>query len=149
MKLYVASHSRDAAQKVRDKIVKMGHVCTSRWIDYDEEFEHGDHSVAEKRRLAIMDEADVRAATGGLILIASAKGQNVPGGKHVETGLALAYGLPVYVLGRRENIFHWHPRVRVFSGCGQMLAYMGRRRRCAEVIHKSHGDETRLKKAPC
>lgn len=139
MKLYVACHSRNTARKLRDKIVREGHVCTSRWIDCDEAFERGGHSAAQKRRLAAMDEADVYAATDGLILITSPKGKYVPGGKHVETGMALAHGVPVYVLGRQENIFHWHPRVRVFSSCRKLLAHLRERRLNSKASFTSRG----------
>lgn len=37
------------------------------------------------------------------------------GGRHVEFGIALAKGSRVMVVGFRENIFHWLPRVEFYS----------------------------------
>ena len=82
------------------------------------------YSDEERQRIALMDEADVRAAVDGLVLIAGAEGICVPGGKHVETGIAVALARPVFVIGRRENIFHWHPLVRVFSSASAFLDFL-------------------------
>ena len=82
------------------------------------------YTDAERSTLARMDEEDVRLADDGLVLIAESEGRCVPGGKHVETGIALALGRSVYVIGRRENIFHWHPDVRVFADTGAFLSFI-------------------------
>lgn len=37
------------------------------------------------------------------------------GGRHVEFGIALALGKLVWIVGPRENIFHWLPRVSHFE----------------------------------
>jgi hypothetical protein len=100
-----------------ERLQALGHVVTARWILSDTKFHQGlrVYSDEEKRQLTLIDEADVKAATDGLVVIAEVEGKLVPGGKHVETGIALALGRPVYVIGRRENIFHWHPLVRIFA----------------------------------
>jgi hypothetical protein len=116
MKLFIASHSQESAKCLMEHLQSRGHVVTARWILADTKFHQGlrVYSDEEKRQLTLVDEEDVRAATDGLVLIAEAEGKFVPGGKHVETGIALALRRPVYVIGSRENIFHWHPLVRVF-----------------------------------
>ena len=35
----------------------------------------------------------------------------VRGGRHVEFGMALALGKPIFVYGHKENIFHYLPQV--------------------------------------
>lgn len=109
-------------------IQSCGHEVTSRWIISDKKFHRGPsaYSDEERTRIALMDEEDVRAATDGLILLAEEPGRFVPGGKHVETGIALALGRPVFVIGHRENIFHWHPRVTVFDSQESFLRTIGR-----------------------
>ncbi|MEX2381622.1 MAG: hypothetical protein WD490_04510 [Opitutales bacterium] len=99
-----------------DRIRALGHEVTSRWVTCDTKFNHGlrAYSDEEKTRLTLIDEEDVRAAIDGLVLVAETDGKFVPGGKHVETGIALALGRPVYVIGNHENLFHWHPLVQVF-----------------------------------
>jgi hypothetical protein len=116
MKLFIASHSQEIASQVMDRLHTLGHSVTARWITADTKFGHGlsAYTDQERRTLTLWDEEDVRAAADGLVLIAEKDGRFVPGGKHVETGMALALGRRVFVIGRRENIFHWHPLVEVF-----------------------------------
>lgn len=122
MKLYIASHSQNDARLLKADLELRGHVVTSRWITADAKFGHGveAYSDSERRSLATMDEDDVRASDG-LILIAETEGRTVPGGKHVETGMAIALGLPVFVIGRPENLFHWHPRVTLVQSPAELL----------------------------
>ncbi len=126
MKFFIASHSQETAKMVSDGLVALGHEVTARWITSDTKFSHGLTSYSDEERihLTLMDEEDVHAAKDGLVLIAEAEGRFVPGGKHVETGMALALGRPVYVIGRRENLFHWHPRVRVFASLEDFFAWL-------------------------
>src|SRR3954463_6640841 len=111
MRLYIASKHQDLAAALMADLISDGHDITSRWITMDSKFGFGLESYTddERRALAPMDEADVPTAVDGLVLIAEQPGITVPGGKHVETGIALALERPVFVLGRRENVFHWHP----------------------------------------
>jgi hypothetical protein len=117
LKLYVASHSKDQALQVASRLRAHGHIVTSRWIDFDSKFGHGisQYTDDEREALALMDEEDVHSAEDGLVLVAESEGRTVPGGKHVETGIALGLGRLIFVLGRRENVFHWHPRVSRFD----------------------------------
>lgn len=126
MKFFVASHSQPAAQDVLNRLHKCGHEVTSRWITTDKRFHRGveAYTDAERTAIALMDEEDVRQATDGVVLIAEPPGQMVPGGKHVETGMALALGRPVYVIGRKENIFHWHPAVHVFADLDALISHL-------------------------
>lgn len=126
MKLFVASHSQPAAHGVMERLQSSGHTVTSRWIMSDTKFNQGPdaYTDAERTAIAVMDEEDVRQATDGVVLIAEAPGNMVPGGKHVETGMALALGRPVFVLGRKENIFHWHPAVRVFPDLDSLMEHL-------------------------
>jgi hypothetical protein len=124
MRLYIASKHQDKAAALMAELVADGHEITARWITLDTKFSNGVESYtdSERRALALMDEEDVRAAVDGLVLIAEPPEINVPGGKHVETGIALALGRPVFVVGRRENIFHWHPSVNIFPDSTSLRA---------------------------
>jgi hypothetical protein len=135
VKFFIASHNRDYARLVKLELERLGHECTSRWITSDTKFGTGEYNDEERQKLALMDEEDVRHATDGLILLAEAVGHLVPGGKHVETGMALAHQYPVYVVGRRENIFHWHPAVRVFLDTNELLNYIQKQ---SEALAKEH-----------
>ena len=120
MTLYVAAQDRDWAAEVSVVLAKAGHILTSRWVWTTGDMRTKMLPIAERRRLALMDEEDVKRATGGVVLLSGPRGL-CPGGKHVETGMALALGRSVYVLGQEENIFHWHPRVKVFENIGGLL----------------------------
>jgi hypothetical protein len=124
VKFFIASHNRDYARLLKLELERQGHECTSRWIASDRKFGSSDYSDDERRQMAMMDEEDVRRATGGLILLAEMPGHFVPGGKHVEAGIALAVGYPVYVVGRRENVFHWHPSVSVFESIEELFVHL-------------------------
>ena len=124
MKLYIASHSQVSARDMQLELEQAGHSITSRWITHDWKFGHPSESAytdGERRDIALMDQADIQDAEG-LVLIAEAVGKTVPGGKHVETGIAIALKLPVFVVGRRENIFHWHPLVHLAKDTPELIA---------------------------
>ena len=96
----------------------MGNGITSRWLN--ETGYGGTQSDVYRQQAAIRDEEDVRRADQ-LILLAELPGINVPGGKHVETGIAIALGKKIHVIGRRENIFHWHPLIDFYSTIEEFL----------------------------
>ena len=118
--LYVAAQDRDYAAEVAVRLAKAGHIITSRWVWTTGDMRTKMLPIAERRRLAVMDEEDVKRAVDGLVLLSDPRGL-CPGGKHVETGMALALGRSVYVVGQEENLFHWHPLVRVFSGVNELI----------------------------
>ena len=127
LRIFIASHSREEALSLATLLEGQGHNITARWIKNDTKFGEGvsAYTDSERRALALMDEEDVTKAEC-VVLIAEPTGRNVPGGKHVETGIALALGHPVFVLGRRENVFHWHPGVTVLSGSAELLEALAR-----------------------
>lgn len=105
MKLYVAAPwvRREEAIEIAAKFVKAGHEITSRW------FHHvGDPTDAtgkvldqdEVSKQALEDIEDVRRADT-LIVLNLQKSE----GKAVETGIAIAAGIPIISVGTRSNIF--------------------------------------------
>lgn len=122
MKIFIASHSQPLAAELRDLLLRHGHECTARWIVEDTKFHAGHQAYTdeERRDLSVIDAEDV-ASSDALVLISEEEGRTVPGGKHVETGLAIAAGRPVIVVGRRENIFHWHPLVSVVGSADELI----------------------------
>ncbi|MCC6909694.1 MAG: hypothetical protein IT430_17295 [Phycisphaerales bacterium] len=134
MKLYIASHSQIRARELKSLLENRGYVIVARWITCDSKFGHGAQAYTddERRDLTVMDEEDVRAADA-LVLIAEEPGHYVPGGKHVETGIAIALGRPVVVVGQRENIFHWHPLVTQVSSFEGVVSTLERFRSAGPV----------------
>lgn len=117
MKLYIAGHNQQEANAVASLCREAGHEITSRWLD--KPFNPTEqHTEAERRQIAYEDTADVTAADA-LVLCASPR--RVPGGKFVEAGIALGQMKYVYVLGHRENMLLWHPRVQQFNSVEDFL----------------------------
>lgn len=107
MKVYIAGDSELAALYVAELVKTAGHTIMSSW--HDGVFQRtAEHMVVERRSIASRDLDEVQ---GSDILILIASRGLVPGGKFVEAGAALGVGKKVIVLGRRENILLWHPRV--------------------------------------
>lgn len=113
MKIYIAGRysRRDEFRGVAKQLEEMGHEVTSRWLSEDIPLQHSMYDLAPEyaERSANYDLADIDAAT---VLLFFAEDVLTPrGGRHVEFGYALAKGKFIYVIGPRENIFHYDPMV--------------------------------------
>jgi hypothetical protein len=87
-------------------LAENGIDCTARWI-WQEDAAVLSHEWAQA------DLDDVRRADV-LVAINPVKWGNAgTGGRHVELGAALVYGKPIYLVGERTNIFHYHNTVTV------------------------------------
>ncbi len=106
----------------RDVLETKGHLVVSRWIEGNHEISEAqaslsaDHADDECRRFAQEDVDDLIDADVFLSLSDPANFRTGRGGRHVELGLALAWGKPVILVGERENVFHWLPQVKVVPG---------------------------------
>ncbi len=96
--------NREAMRVVRDDLVAMGHVVTSRWLDIED---LGQSPVPDDfevcREAAINDFDDIIYADMFLVLTDE---RPVGAGHHVELGYALALGKHVVVVGPIKSIFH-------------------------------------------
>ena len=111
MKLYIAGHNQIEAITAAKMLGREGHSITSRWLWAP--FNPTEKYAPEKREeIATMDADDVTEADALVLLSCEAR---VPGGKFVEAGIALGQGKEVFVIGRRENMLLWHPRVYCFA----------------------------------
>jgi nucleoside 2-deoxyribosyltransferase len=131
MTFYIASQKQENARPVRDALNAAGHACNASWLDLT-----GYASIpgddAQRTQAALTCEGEVRECDA-LILVAEPDGERVRGGKHVETGMAIALGKRVYVVngpwftehGKRENVFHWHPLVTVIPDAASLIAEIG------------------------
>jgi hypothetical protein len=121
MKIYIAARfsRRPEANGLAQVLKGYGHTITSRWVLPD-----SDHVVAtglsaqaedaERQRFALEDVEDVRAADWCISLMDEPRG-NGRGGRHVEFGLALAWGQRLTIIGPRETMFHHLPQVDHFE----------------------------------
>lgn len=132
MKIYLAArYSRNPEMhEVRDRLVALGHVVTSRWID-----QHGgelEESFTPARlaaepefcaRFARVDCDDLFAADA--IVSYTGAGGGGKGGRRVEFGLAAASCKRLIVVCPRENVFHCLPLVQVVAGTDELCALLG------------------------
>lgn len=112
--VYVASrfYDKERARALAKILEDEGFAVTSRWFDYESAL--GTMTDEHRRHVAQLDAYDVRQSQALVFWNPSDRVQS-GGGCHVEVGMALALGIPVFVLGERENVFHWAPGVTFVS----------------------------------
>lgn len=86
--------------------------------------EHGDEAGAAllRGKFAIDDRDDVLAADMLIAFTEAPRTSNSRGGRHVELGIALGAGIPITVIGPRENVFCWLPEVGHYEDWPKFLA---------------------------
>lgn len=89
----------------------LGHVVTSRWLDGSHGESYRAITDSQRRAAAVEDLADISQSD----LFVAFTGSGGRGGRHVETGVAIALSLPVWLVGEPENVFHFLPGVSHFS----------------------------------
>lgn len=129
MKVYLAARysRRDEMRGVAAEARRLGHAVTSRWLDTDWLAEGQVRSIAAppeyREKYALIDHEDVQAAD----LVANftePPGSGGRGGRHVEFGLAVAWGKRLVVVGHRENLFHHLPAVVFCPDAEALLALL-------------------------
>ena len=107
LRVYIASRGEDQAVSadIRAHLSLAGIESTARWIDQS--------LTSESHDEAEMDILDVRRADVLVLVKPASSHRHTTGGHHVETGVALGMGMPVVLLGERENVFHHHDTVTV------------------------------------
>lgn len=95
-------------RQVRKRLMALGHVVVSRWLDEADDHTYENATDEEMREHSLDDIEDVRIAD--IILhfsdVGLDFGYTAHGGKHVEFGAGLILGVPIVVIGPPENIYH-------------------------------------------
>lgn len=84
-----------------------GHDVTSRWLTGS----HGPSFRAindDERRVAAEEDLEDIDRASAMVAFTGSGGR---GGRHVETGYALAQGMTILLVGAPENVFHYLPSV--------------------------------------
>lgn len=118
MRAYLAAPyaARAQVRQYADELEAIGYTVTSTWLTEDHEINAGTVGAAtaladtDVDQHANTDFADIRRSDV-LVLITECVAELVDGtatngGRHVETGFAIALGKPVVVVGTPENVFH-------------------------------------------
>lgn len=114
MKVYLAGPyaARELLGEYAIELADIGISVTSRWLLETHDITPGTQKAAvdlsdeEVSAHAIADLADVEAADVLVLFTAANVGFEGGGGRHVETGVAIALNKPVVVVGEPENVFH-------------------------------------------
>ncbi|MDP2652579.1 MAG: nucleoside 2-deoxyribosyltransferase [Candidatus Omnitrophota bacterium] len=123
MNIYLAARysRREELLAYKADLEAIGHTVPARWLlgehqvhDGALEVEAATESMPDVARLFAEDDvADLQAAD---LLIAFSEppraSGNSRGGRHVEFGMALAWGKPIIIVGPAENVFHTLPQIR-------------------------------------
>lgn len=126
MKIYLASQysRREELRGYMQELEKLGHAVTSRWLKFDHDLPIGG-DPALGARFAREDFADLVAAD---LCISFTRDPSAPrtgrdrGGRHVEFGIAFGMAKGIWVVGFRENVFHYMEDVRFFPTWEDALA---------------------------
>jgi hypothetical protein len=117
MKIYIASRydRRFEMLGVTGVLMRAGHVVTSRWVE----------GRGEGPALAALEDLSDILRADCLISFTEEPEAGVSwaarGGRHVEFGYALAAGKRLCVVGPRENVFHFLPRVEVYASISELV----------------------------
>ena len=127
MRIYLCARysRRDQMRMVRTILGDAGHEVISRWLDTDwEPAEPRSSSAAPpeyREKYALIDMEDVESCDAILTITEAPDGCG-RGGRHVEFGMAVAWGKKLFVIGYRENVFHHLPRVQFFPWTEGLLS---------------------------
>lgn len=128
--IYLAGRysTRDTLKNHATVLKAEGFEVTSRWLN---EKHHPQITLAEcsvdfLRRTAKKDLEDIQRADLTVVFTVDPETPTKRGGRHVETGYALAVGgnKSLVVCGPRENIFHFLPGVRQFNDFPSLVKWL-------------------------
>lgn len=123
MKVYLAAPyaARETIREYGQQLTRVGFTVTASWLNETHEIHKGTAGAASDlpdEQVAKHASDDLRDIDGSDLLVTfAANSLDLPdgfggsGGRHVETGYAIAIGMPVLVVGEPENVFHRLPRV--------------------------------------
>lgn len=116
MKVYLAARygRRDELRRYAADLMTHGHQVTSRWLAGQHEAgdpNQPEGTIDEQGEWAKEDMADIHRADALIAFTEAVDSPYSRGGRHVELGVALGYGLHCLVVGPRENVFHCLPEV--------------------------------------
>ncbi len=113
LKVYLAARFQEApAMRSFAALLKASGIdTTSRWFDGTHELRSDLDEAKQRQRFAAEDLEDIDAADALVLFNPAEHHRSGTGGRHVEVGYAIGTQKPIFIVGARENVFHWHPSV--------------------------------------
>jgi hypothetical protein len=97
-------------------------VCTAWFNDpMPADADLDDYTVEQAEALASRDLSEMRSANLCISLTEDPNATWKRGGRHQEFGFCLGQGLPLWIVGPRETIYHYLPWVECFATVQEML----------------------------
>lgn len=144
MKIYLAARYSRRLELVgyKDQLQAQGHEVPARWLLGQHQLDNEGRPIGEdgealveagsddagyyREKFAQDDYDDVLSSDLLIAFTEEPRSGNSRGGRHVELGLALGRGIPVIIVGPRENVFCWLPQVTRFGAFDELiLAFIG------------------------
>lgn len=134
--IYLSAQFEDRAVLLdaRERLVAEGYHVTSRWLDAPSSTpatalaaEEG--AASRLAGIARQDFEDIDAAELIVVFNPAESCGTGRGGRHVETGYALARGKPVVIVGARGNVFHWLPEIALVADWQELVGWLARHAR--------------------
>jgi nucleoside 2-deoxyribosyltransferase len=124
-KIYLASRYQDhpLMREWRDLLASRGFVVVARWIEGNHEISGVDDDK-ERVRFAQEDLADIQACDIVIMRSDPSFFRSGRGGRHVELGLAIAWGKRIVLVGERENVFHWLPQIDLVHSIASAISIL-------------------------
>jgi nucleoside 2-deoxyribosyltransferase len=146
MKIYLAARysRREELCKYREQLRQAGYFVDAVWLngrhqisdngvpigDKGVQLVEGDdestslESVALSQKFAQEDMRDVIDCDLLIAFTEKPRSGFSRGGRHVELGIAIGFGKPVWIVGPRENIFCWLQDIRQFNDFQECLNFL-------------------------
>jgi hypothetical protein len=117
MRIYLAADFGRQAEmcEVRGMLTELGHEITSRWLDAREADTPEGWAVFAARDIEDVRDSDT--------VVSFTTGTPARGGRHVEYGLALAWGLHRVIVGPPEHLFHGYPGATFLADWRELLTW--------------------------
>lgn len=125
MKVYLSARFARILEMRRyaEQLRRAGITVTSRWLKESSTAvfnRHDDFSTYAQHDLDDVLTSDI------LIFFSEDEGVYTNGGRHVEFGIALAQGIPIWVVGEKENVFHSSFKVYHAASWERLLKALGK-----------------------
>lgn len=122
MKIYLASNyiTHPEMRSLALILVSMGHAVTSEWINGTDTDDWAQYWAQYAQR----DLRDIDVADTVIFFSGNPKGCRKRGAKHVEFGYALGLFKRIFIVGKRQNVFHHLPGISRFTDIDALIEYL-------------------------